>query len=58
VAFTSIVFLLQSRMIYLPNMPSRVVTATPGQVGLAYEPVTFTAEDGVHLGFAVITATT
>lgn len=49
VTFTSVVFLLQSRMIYLPNMPSRAVTATPDQVGLAYEPVTFAAEDGVEL---------
>lgn len=49
VALTVVVFLRQPSLIYYPNMPSREVTATPDQVGLTYEPVEFTTEDGVHL---------
>lgn len=49
VTFTFVMFLLQSRLIYYPNMPSRAVTATPDQVGLIYEGVKFAAEDGVRL---------
>jgi len=49
VAIASVVFLLQWRLIYYPNLPSREVTATPAQIGLAYEPVKFTTEDGVRL---------
>ncbi len=39
----------QSRMIYFPDMPSRELTATPRQIGLAYESVEFTTADGVKL---------
>lgn len=49
VTFASVIFLLQSRLIYYPNMPSRAVTATPDQAGLIYEGVEFGAEDGVRL---------
>ncbi len=49
VTFAFVMFLLQSRLIYYPNMPSRAVTATPDQVGLIYERVEFAAEDGVRL---------
>ncbi len=49
VTFASVIFLLQSRLIYYPNMPSRAVTATPDQAGLIYERVEFGAEDGVRL---------
>jgi fermentation-respiration switch protein FrsA (DUF1100 family) len=49
VVIMSVVFLLQSRLIYYPNLPSRAVTTTPAQIGLAYEPVKFTTEDGVRL---------
>jgi len=49
VALTGVVFLMQSRLLYFPNMPSREVTASPDQVGLAFESVEFTTEDGVRL---------
>ncbi len=39
----------QSRLIYFPDMPSRELTATPRQIGLAYESVEFTTDDGVKL---------
>ena len=42
-------FLFQSRLLFLPNLPSRDIIATPQSVGLAYEPVTITTEDGVTL---------
>ncbi|NKB48608.1 MAG: alpha/beta fold hydrolase [Alphaproteobacteria bacterium] len=49
VAVTAAMFLLQSRFIYVPDSPSREVVATPEQIGLAYERVQFTTEDGVQL---------
>lgn len=49
VALTVVVFLRQPSLIYYPNMPSREVTGTPDQVGLTYEPVEFTTDDGVRL---------
>jgi fermentation-respiration switch protein FrsA (DUF1100 family) len=48
-ALNAVVFLLQSRLIYLPNTPSRTLTATPAQVGLAFESVDFRATDGIRL---------
>jgi uncharacterized protein len=39
----------QDHIIYLPDYPDRVVTTTPDQIGLDYQQVTLTAEDGVHL---------
>ncbi len=42
-------YLYQDHLLYLPDVPSREVTATPAQVGLAFEPVTLTADDGVRL---------
>lgn len=39
----------QGNMIHLPDIPDRQVSATPKQVGLDYEPVTLTAEDGIKL---------
>ena len=48
-ALTLVLFLLQSHLVYYPNTPSREVTATPDQAGLAYESVNFTTEDGVLL---------
>ncbi|MCZ6590453.1 MAG: alpha/beta hydrolase [Alphaproteobacteria bacterium] len=49
VTFAFVMFLLQSRLIYYPNMPSRAVTATPDQAGLIYQSVKFATEDGVQL---------
>lgn len=43
------VFVFQSRLVYLPNLPSRDVNATPESVGLAYESVSILTDDGVTL---------
>lgn len=43
------VYLMQDRMLYLPDLPGRGLTATPADVGLAYEDVTLQTEDGVRL---------
>lgn len=48
-AFMLLLFLFQSHLIYFPNLPSRHVDATPGMVGLAYEPVKIVTDDGVEL---------
>ena len=48
-AIASLLFLLQSRLVYVPNSPTRTITATPAQIGLAFEAVIFTTEDGVRL---------
>ncbi len=42
-------YFFQSRLLYLPNLPSRELIAMPDTVGLAYEPVTITTDDGVAL---------
>ncbi|MDZ4339488.1 MAG: alpha/beta hydrolase [candidate division NC10 bacterium] len=48
-ALVLVLFLFQSRLLYLPHIPSRAILATPEEVGLAYERVTITTEDGVAL---------
>ena len=48
-ATATLLFLLQSHLVYAPNVPTRAVTATPAQIGLAFEPVTFTTEDNNRL---------
>ena len=42
-------YLNQGNMIHLPDLPTRQLGATPQQIGLRYETVTLTAEDGVRL---------
>ncbi|NNE83781.1 MAG: alpha/beta hydrolase [Alphaproteobacteria bacterium] len=49
VSFTTAVFFLQPRLVYGINSPSRVVSATPAKIGLAFESVKFTTEDDVQL---------
>jgi hypothetical protein len=44
-----VLFLFQSHLLYLPNLPSRDILATPDEVGLAYEPVTMITDDGISL---------
>ncbi len=39
----------QGNMIHLPDLPGRQVNATPQLIGLNFEPVTLTTEDGVKL---------
>lgn len=43
------VYFGQASLLYFPGIPSRELTATPLDIGLEYENVTFTAEDGVRL---------
>jgi hypothetical protein len=40
---------MQPRLLFLPDMPSRVVDLDPGALGLAFEPVTIRTDDGVAL---------
>jgi len=42
-------FFYQSHLLFLPNIPSRSVDATPAALGLVYEPVTLTTSDNVKL---------
>lgn len=42
-------YFYQSRLLYLPNLPSRDIAATPDMVGLSYERVHILTEDGVSL---------
>jgi len=48
-AFVGLVYVMQGRLLYLPNMPGRELQATPADVGLRYEDVRLTASDGVAL---------
>lgn len=43
------VFLFQSRLIYFPNIPGRALTATPAEIGLAFEEVRITTADRTEL---------
>ncbi len=42
-------FVFQSRLVYLPNMPSRTIGPRPHAIGLAYETVEIITEDGIKL---------
>jgi fermentation-respiration switch protein FrsA (DUF1100 family) len=42
-------YLYQPHLIYLPDIPTRAIVATPAQIGLEYESVELTTEDGVRL---------
>ena len=44
------VYLMQPRLLYYPDLPGRELVATPASIGLEYESVTLTTEDGVSLG--------
>ena len=44
-----VLFMLQSRLLYFPNIPSRTIYATPTAIGLGFERVQFTTEDGINL---------
>ena len=48
-AVCAYVFFMQAKLIYYPNMPSRVLTASPRDVGLDFESVTITTSDHVKL---------
>lgn len=42
-------FIMQARLLYYPNMPSRKLTATPADIGLAYEQVSITTRDRIKI---------
>ncbi len=42
-------YAFQARLVYLPELPSRQVQATPADVGLAFEPVALATGDGETL---------
>ena len=46
---TALIYFRQSSLIYYPNMPGRNLTATPQQIGLAFEDVELVTEDDVRL---------
>lgn len=45
----AVLYFMQSRLLYYPNLPSRELVATPSAIGLEYQSVTLTAGDGVRL---------
>lgn len=45
----ALVYALQERLLYLPDLPGRSHEGTPADLGLAYEDVTLEASDGVPL---------
>jgi uncharacterized protein len=49
VGLAALMFFSQSRLVHLPGVPGRTLVATPAQIGLAYEDVSFNTEDGVTL---------
>ncbi len=44
-----VVYLFQSRMIYIPDFPTRKLVATPEMLGMSYENVSLRTEDDVDL---------
>ncbi len=44
-----LLFAFQSRLVFLPNMPTRALGPGPDIVGLAYEPVEIMTEDNIRL---------
>ena len=44
-----IVYFMQGRMLYLPNVPGRTLTMTPADAGLGYQDISIEAVDGVTL---------
>ena len=45
----AVVYVMQGRMLYLPNMPGRALTVTPSDVGMEYQDVSIETGDGVTL---------
>ncbi len=43
------IYLMQGRMLYLPNVPGRALTVTPGAERMDYEDVSIETDDGVTL---------
>ncbi len=49
VSLIACLYLLQSRLIYFPNVPGRTLTATPGDIGLMFQDVRIQTADGTEL---------
>ncbi|MDW8323292.1 MAG: alpha/beta hydrolase [Burkholderiales bacterium] len=49
VGLLAVVYVGQGRLLYLPELPTRALTATPADIGLAYEDVELITDDGVRL---------
>ena len=49
ILLVAVVYLMQGRMLYLPNVSGRALTMTPGDVGMDYEDVAIDTADGVTL---------
>jgi len=49
-------FLMQARLIYYPDTPSRELTASPADIGLTYEPVAIVTSDRITLNGWFVTA--
>ena len=43
----AVVYLLQGRLIYYPNVPGRELTGSPADLRMDYEDVTIETSDGV-----------
>ncbi|RLJ21050.1 alpha/beta hydrolase [bacterium endosymbiont of Escarpia laminata] len=48
-ALLLILYFSQSRLLYYPNLPTRAIMATPDQVGLGFETIALTTDDGITL---------
>ena len=48
-ALLAALYVAQSRLIYLPSVPTRTLTATPARLGLPYQELALVTVDGVHL---------
>jgi fermentation-respiration switch protein FrsA (DUF1100 family) len=48
-SFCLYLYLMQGRMIFAPNIPSRKLAASPADIGLEYDTVTLVTRDGVKL---------
>jgi uncharacterized protein len=49
VALCALIFVMQERMVFLPEVPGREIRATPAALGLDYQDLAITAADGVRL---------
>lgn len=49
IGFALLLFLFQARLVYLPHIPGRELSATPEQIGPDYESVSIATKDGLSL---------
>jgi hypothetical protein len=48
-AFCLYLFLMQAKLIFYPNIPSRQLTSSPADIGLEYEPISIITSDQITL---------